>query len=264
MPTPRAAAHRRPTGIRSLLAGCLLVVLPGFVAAAPAPAAPPAPAETTGSRVRIDTTLGSFTVLVDSVRAPLTTANFLAYVASGQYSGTLFHRVISNFVVQGGGYDEKYKLKDTKAPVPNESGNGLSNKRGTVGLARSEAPHSGNAQFYVNLTDNEDLDPTPLRWGYAIFGRVVEGMDVVDRIGRTPTGPVGPWAKDAPIEPVIIKRIEVIAEPAASARAPVAATPAASTAAPATASPAAPPTAPPGAPPVGQSDAQPAAAPAPK
>ncbi|HXQ64076.1 MAG TPA: peptidylprolyl isomerase [Steroidobacteraceae bacterium] len=240
MPTPCAAARRRPIAIRRRLAGYLLVLLPGLMAAA---AVTPEPA---GSRVRVDTTLGSFTIQVDATRAPLTTANFLAYVASGQYSGTLFHRVISSFVIQGGGYDEKFKLKDTKAPVPNESGNGLSNKRGTVGLARSEAPHSGNAQFYVNLTDNEDLDPTPLRWGYAVFGRIVEGMDIVDRIGRTATGPVGPWTKDAPIEPVVIKRIEVIPDTAAV---PVAAAPAASSAAPpavpAAAAPAATPAAPP-------------------
>ena len=249
MPTPRAATRRRPIGVSSLLAGCLLLALPGFVPAADTSAAAPA------TRVRIDTSLGSFIVQLETVRAPLTTANFLAYVASGQYSGTLFHRVISSFVIQGGGYDEKFKLKDTKAPVPNESGSGLSNKRGTVGLARSDAPHSGNAQFYVNLTDNEDLDPTPLRWGYAVFGHVVEGMEVVDRIGRVATGAVGPWTKDAPLDPVVIKRIELISDTpapapaAATPAAPAAAPPAAASAAPPAAASAAAPAAPPATPP---------------
>jgi cyclophilin family peptidyl-prolyl cis-trans isomerase len=168
--------------------------------------------------VRVDTSLGSFIIKLENVRAPLTSAAFLAYVRGGHYTGTVFHRVISNFVIQGGGYDAKGQLKDVRAGVPNESGNGLSNKRFTVGLARGESPHSGNAQFYVNLTDNDDLDPTPLRWGYAVFGRVVEGLEVIDKIGRTPTGSYGPWPKDAPLEPVVIQRIEPL--PAAGATAP--------------------------------------------
>jgi peptidyl-prolyl cis-trans isomerase A (cyclophilin A) len=218
MPTPRAALRRRPSGAR-VLAACLLTALPALAPGVDAPGAAAA------SRVRVDTTLGSFVVQLETARAPLTSANFLAYVKGGFYTGTIFHRVINNFVVQGGGYDEKYQLKTPLAPVPNESGSGLSNKRGTLGLARSDAPHSGNAQFYVNLTDNDDLDPTPLRWGYAVFGRVVDGMEVVDRIGRTPTGTVGPWTKDAPLEPVVIKRIELIPDTAAPA--PAAAAPAA-------------------------------------
>jgi len=197
---PHSPAARRPK---------LLLLLVGLGALAGAAAAD-TPTEATTDRVRVDTTLGSFVIKLDATRAPLTTANFLAYVRSGFYSGTIFHRVISNFVIQGGGYDDKYRLKDTQPSVPNESGNGLSNKRFMVGLARADAPHSGNAQFYVNLTDNEDLDPTPLRWGYAVFGRVVEGLEVVEKIGRTPTGSVGPWPKDAPLEPVVIQRIEML------------------------------------------------------
>ena len=188
----------------------LLLTLVGLAALVTSAAGADAPAEPAADRVRVDTTLGSFVIKLETTRAPLTTANFLSYVKSGHYSGTLFHRVIANFVIQGGGYDDKFRLKDTQAGVANESGNGLSNKRGTVGLARSESPHSGNAQFYVNLTDNDDLDPTPLRWGYTVFGRVVEGLEVVDKIGRTPTGSVGPWSKDAPVEPVVIQRIEVL------------------------------------------------------
>jgi len=204
---PAARRHRRllPTllGLAALVAGSVH---------AETPVEPP-PVE----RVRVDTSLGSFVIKLDTARAPLTTANFLKYVQSGFYTGTVFHRVIANFVIQGGGYDDKFKLKDTQTPVPNESGNGLSNKRFAVGLARADAPHSGNAQFYINLTDNDELDPTPLRWGYAVFGRVVEGLEVVERIGHTATGSVGPWPKDAPLEPVVIRAIEPL--PAAGAAA---------------------------------------------
>ena len=204
MPTPRDSSRLRSMPLVGLLAGCLLAVI-----GTPALGEEPAPAEV--AKVRIVTTLGSFVVELESVRAPLTTANFLWYVKNGHYTGTLFHRVISNFVAQGGGYDEKYQLKTVRAAVPNESGNGLSNKRGTIGLARSDFAHSGNAQFYVNLTDNDDLDPTPLRWGYAVFGHISEGLEVADRIGHSPTGAAGPWPKDVPLDPVVIKRIEMLA-----------------------------------------------------
>ncbi len=174
-------------------------------------AAPAAELVTTGlTRVRIETNLGNFTIVTEGSRAPLTTANFLSYVRSGFYNGAIFHRVIAGFVVQGGGFDEKGTLKTTQANIANESGNGLSNKRGTIGLARSDAPHSGNAQFYVNVTDNDTLDPTPLRWGYAVFGRVIEGMEVVDRISRTPTGTVSTLGSDAPLESVVIKRVVIV------------------------------------------------------
>jgi len=207
------------------LARLLLVSLAGLAALGGAaradePAGTAAAAEAPVDRVRVVTSLGSFVIKLETQRAPLTTQNFLAYVKMGQYTGTIFHRVISNFVIQGGGYDEKHILKATLPAVPNESGNGLSNKRYTVGLARSDAPHSGNAQFYVNLTDNDDLDPTPLRWGYAVFGKIVDGFDVVDKIGRTPTGAVGPWPKDSPLEAVVIQRIEPLAGPAAPAAPP--------------------------------------------
>jgi hypothetical protein len=162
------------------------------------------------TRVRIETNAGNFTIVTEGSRAPLTTANFLSYVRSGFYNGTVFHRVIAGFVVQGGGFDEKGNVKTTQANIANESGNGLSNKRGTIGLARSDAPHSGNAQFYVNVTDNDSLDPTPLRWGYAVFGRVIEGMEVVDRLSRTPTGTVGTLGSDAPLESVVIKRVVIV------------------------------------------------------
>jgi len=162
-------------------------------------------------QVKVTTNMGEFVIEVRTDRAPLTAANFLRYVREGFYTNTVFHRVIANFVIQGGGHDATtLKLKPTHENIFNESGNGLQNKRGTVGLARADAAHSGNAQFYINLVDNPDLDPVATRWGYTVFGRVVSGMDVVDRIGETPTGASGPWKSDAPLKPVIIEKIEVI------------------------------------------------------
>jgi cyclophilin family peptidyl-prolyl cis-trans isomerase len=156
----------------------------------------------------VQTSVGSFVIELDTQRAPLTVANFLDYVRSGHYTATVFHRVVGNFVIQGGGYDEKYVEKPTKAGVANESGNGLSNRRGTVGLARTGQPHSGTAQFYINLSDNAALDPQPSRWGYAVFGRIVDGMNVVDEIGAVATGEVGQFDRDAPLKPIVIRGIE--------------------------------------------------------
>ncbi|MEO8063777.1 MAG: peptidylprolyl isomerase [Pseudomonadota bacterium] len=170
-------------------------------------------AEAAGSeRVRVTTSLGAFVVELQRDRAPLTVENFVGYVKSGYYTNTLFHRVISNFVIQGGGVGPDYKAKPTLKPIPNEAGNGLKNLRGTVGLARASGPHSGDAQFYVNIADNADLDPLPTRWGYAVFGRVVEGMEVVDRISVSPTGAQGPFKADAPVKAVVIHKIELLAD----------------------------------------------------
>jgi peptidyl-prolyl cis-trans isomerase A (cyclophilin A) len=176
-------------------------------------------------RVRVETNMGSFVIELDPARAPLSVTNFLDYVHTGHYQGTIFHRVIANFVAQAGGYDEKYVEKPTHAPVPNESGNGLSNTRGTVGMARTGEPHSGTSQFYINLADNLSLDPKPSRWGYAVFGRVVEGMNVLDAIGSVATGQVGPLERDAPLKNVVIQKIEEIntsagATPAAPTQTP--------------------------------------------
>lgn len=161
-------------------------------------------------RVRVETTVGNFVIELNPERAPLTVASFLEYVKAGHYTDTVFHRVIGNFVIQGGGFDTSYIEKPTRDGIPNESGNGLSNRRGTVGLARTGAPHSGTAQFYVNLVDNPTLDPQPSRWGYTVFGQVVEGMTVVDDIGAVATGNVGPFERDAPLQPIVIKRVEVL------------------------------------------------------
>jgi cyclophilin family peptidyl-prolyl cis-trans isomerase len=204
---------------RNQLASALLV-LTGLLVHSKAPAADQA------TQVRVTTNMGDFVVELLPDRAPLTVANFVRYVREGYYSGTLMHRVVANFVIQGGGHSASdLKLKPVHDPVNNESGNGLQNKRGTVGLARGESAHSGNAQFYVNLVDNPDLDPLPTRWGYAVFGRVVQGMDVVDRIGVTPTGASGPFKADTPLKPVIIEKLEVVdaaGQAAAAAPAPVA------------------------------------------
>ncbi len=169
--------------------------------------------------VRVNTNMGSFVIELRPDRAPLTVANFLRYVHDGFYTNTLFHRVVANFVIQGGGHaaTPPYALKPTYPPIDNESGNGLQNKRGAVGLARAAGPHTGNAQFYINLVDNPELDPLPTRWGYAVFGQIVQGMDVVDRIGVVPTGAFGPFKADAPLKPVIIQSVEVITPPGLSA-----------------------------------------------
>jgi cyclophilin family peptidyl-prolyl cis-trans isomerase len=173
------------------------------------PAAPPAPAGP--PRVRFDTSLGSFVVKLDKDRAPLTVESFLRYVREGYYDGTVFHRVINNFVAQGGGYDANYQVKvPAHGKVPNESGNGLTNRRGTLGMARSESPHSATTQFFLNLADNPDLNPLPTRWGYAVFGEVIEGMDVVDRMGHVATGKVASFDQDAPLKPIVIERARIL------------------------------------------------------
>ena len=161
-------------------------------------------------RVLIETTAGSMTVELNPTRAPLSVKNFLEYVDSGFYEGTIFHRVVASFVIQGGGYTTDHKLKPTRPNISNESGNGLSNLRGTVAMARTGEPHSADSQFFVNLVNNDRLDPMPTRWGYAVFGEIVEGMDVVDDIGYRATGPAGPFAQDVPAAPVIIEKVSLL------------------------------------------------------
>jgi len=163
-------------------------------------------------RVRVETSIGSFVIELDRGRAPLTVDAFLKHAKEGFYSGLIFHRIVAGFVVQGGGYTADLQLKPTTGNVSNESGNGLSNLRGTVGFARSNEPHSGTTQFYINLADNVDLNPRPTRWGYAVFGKIVEGMEVVDDIGPRPTGPGGPFDRSVPIQPITIERIDILGE----------------------------------------------------
>jgi cyclophilin family peptidyl-prolyl cis-trans isomerase len=181
--------------------------------AAPAPAAGAAAKSSGPPRVQVFTNMGNFVIELNSERAPLTVQHFLAYVEEGFYSGTLIHRVVPDFVIQGGGFDTDYKLKPAPLKVANESGNGLSNTRGTVGAARGSEPHSSDSQFYINLFDNANLDPNASRWGYAVFGKVVQGMDVVDRIGNVATGAHGAIKQDVPLKPVIIEKIERVNGP---------------------------------------------------
>ncbi len=166
----------------------------------------------TDPRVNVVTSAGSFVIELDVDRAPLTVENFLAYAREGHYDGTVFHRVIQGFVAQAGGYTGDFQLKPAERMVVNEAGNGLSNLRGTVGLARTSDPHSGNAQFYINLVDNLDLNPRPTRWGYAVFATVVEGMEVVDEIGHVPTGANATFERNVPVQNIVIERVEVIGE----------------------------------------------------
>jgi len=180
-------------------------------AAAATPAATPAATAAASPQVLVVTSMGSFTMELNTERAPLTVAHFLKYVDQGHYSNTVMHRVVANFVIQGGGFDTNNKVVPAPAKVVNESGNGLTNQRGTVGMARSQEPHGADAQFYVNLYDNEALDPNKTRWGYAVFGKVVQGMDVVDRIGNVATGSRGPFKEDSPLKPVVIEKIERVA-----------------------------------------------------
>jgi cyclophilin family peptidyl-prolyl cis-trans isomerase len=160
--------------------------------------------------VEVVTNHGTFTIALDPAHAPKSVENFLAYVEAKHYDGTIFHRVISNFMIQGGGYDQNMEKRPTRAPVENEADNGLKNTRGTVAMARTNDPHSATSQFFVNVTDNAFLDHQAKDgqgWGYAVFGKVTEGLDVVDKIKAVKTGPMGPFSKDAPEELVIIKQI---------------------------------------------------------
>ena len=160
--------------------------------------------------VEVSTNHGSFVIELDPAKAPKSVENFLAYVDAKFYDGTIFHRVIPTFMVQGGGYDAQLERKPTRDPIQNEADNGLLNTKGTVAMARTGDPHSATAQFFVNVTDNAFLNHTGKNsqgWGYAVFGKVTEGMDVVDKIKAVKTGPAGPFAKDAPVEQVVINSI---------------------------------------------------------
>jgi len=159
-------------------------------------------------RVRIETTAGTFVIQLDDQRAPLSVANFLRYVEADFYSGTIFHRIVSGFVVQGGGFTPELTEKETQPPIPNESGNGLSNRRMTIAMARTGNPHSADSQFYINLADNLALDPKPTRWGYAVFGEVISGQEIIDDIGYRAISPKGSFT-ELPAAPVIIERVTV-------------------------------------------------------
>jgi len=162
--------------------------------------------------VEMTTSEGTIRIELDDVKAPASTENFLAYVRSGHYDGTVFHRVIKGFMVQGGGFAPGMKQKTTRAPITNEANNGLKNAKYTLAMARTQAPHSASAQFFINTVDNDFLNfksETPNGWGYAVFGRVVSGNDVVDKIEGVATGARG-GHDDVPLQDVvIIKAVEV-------------------------------------------------------
>jgi cyclophilin family peptidyl-prolyl cis-trans isomerase len=158
-------------------------------------------------QISVETTEGNFVLELDGKRAPLTVRNFLNLVASGHYDGTIFHRVIPGFMVQGGGYTPDLKERESVGTIPNESGNGLSNSYGSVAMARLSEPHTAGAQFFINVADNMRLDPGPNGWGYAVFGYVIEGMGVVDKIAAMRTGPAGRFKSDVPVVPVVIKKM---------------------------------------------------------
>jgi peptidyl-prolyl cis-trans isomerase B (cyclophilin B) len=161
--------------------------------------------------VRFTTTLGSFEVALDAEKAPVTVENFLTYVRDGFYSGTIFHRVIRNFMVQGGGMDTSLKTKPTRDSIKNESSNGLSNTIGTIAMARTSAPHSASAQFFINVTNNTFLDKDSAQdgWGYCVFGKVVSGMEVVEAIKAVSTG-TRAGHQDVPVTDVVIEEVVVL------------------------------------------------------
>ena len=166
----------------------------------------------TGTRVKLVTSLGDIVLELDAVKAPKTVANFLAYVSSKHYDGTIFHRVISDFMIQGGGFDTSMAQKSTNPAIQNEADNGLSNLKGTVAMARTSVPHSATAQFFINVTDNTFLDhkdKTTSGWGYAVFGKVVQGMDTVDKIKMVQTTTRGMY-KDVPVTNVEIKSATLV------------------------------------------------------
>ncbi len=162
--------------------------------------------------IKLNTNFGSITLELYADKAPATVENFITYVKDGFYNGTIFHRVISGFMIQGGGMEPGMQEKQTREPIKNEADNGLSNERGTIAMARTMEPHSASAQFFINVSNNTFLDhrsQTPDGWGYTVFGKVVDGMDVVDKIKAVETGNAG-YHQDVPVEDIIIESAEVI------------------------------------------------------
>ena len=166
------------------------------------------------TRVLMKTLLGDMTLELDVDKAPATVANFVEYAQSGHYDNTIFHRVINNFMVQGGGFDTDMRQKGTNAPIQNEANNGLKNDRGTIAMARTMDPHSATAQFFINVSDNDFLNfsgENMQGWGYAVFGRVVEGEDVLDKIRVVPTGSQA-GHQDVPTDPIVIESVTVLSD----------------------------------------------------
>ena len=182
----------------------ILLLALAVLAASPALAADP--------RVELKTNRGVIVLELYPEKAPKTVANFLQYVKDGHYAGTTFHRVIDGFMIQGGGFDKDMRQKPTRPPVENEAGNGLKNDVGTIAMARTPDPHSASAQFFINLKNNDFLnyrEPTPQGYGYTVFGKVVAGMDIVERIAKSPTGNAGPH-QNVPREPIVIESASIL------------------------------------------------------
>jgi cyclophilin family peptidyl-prolyl cis-trans isomerase len=159
--------------------------------------------------VEMKTSLGAITLELDADKAPQTVANFVQYAKDGFYNGTIFHRVIKDFMIQGGGYTADMQKKATREPIQNEANNGLKNKRGTIAMARTSAPHSATAQFFINHKDNDFLDyPSRDGWGYCVFGKVTAGMDVVDAIANQPTG-IARGMRNVPKKPILIEKVTI-------------------------------------------------------
>jgi len=162
--------------------------------------------------IKLTTNHGVITLELDAEKAPKTVENFIAYVEAGHYDNTIFHRVIKNFMIQGGGMEPGMKQKETRDPIENEAANGLKNVRGSIAMARTNDPHSATAQFFINTVDNDFLDfkaASGQGWGYCVFGQVVEGLDVVDKIRAVPTGSKN-FHQDVPKEDVIIEKAEIV------------------------------------------------------
>ena len=190
----------------------LLLMLVCFVLAVSFGKTGVAEAEEGAPRVRLETNKGLIVLELDAKAAPKTVENFLAYARDGHYDGTIFHRVIKGFMIQGGGFTEEMKQKKTKTPIENEADNGLKNARGTIAMARTNDPHSATSQFFINTVDNTFLDfkgKNPQGWGYCVFGKVVEGLDVVDTIEKVSTGSKG-GHQDVPKEAIVIEKAEIV------------------------------------------------------
>lgn len=165
-------------------------------------------------QVDMKTSAGTIRLELYPAKAPKTAENFLQYVKDGHFNGTIFHRVIDNFMIQGGGFDKGFKQKPTRDPVQNEAKNGLKNDLGTIAMARTSAPHSASSQFFINGKNNDFLNAASAQdgWGYTVFGKVVSGMDVVMKISKSPTGSGGPFPADVPREMVVIESVALVAD----------------------------------------------------
>ena len=213
-PATAPASERSHGSFAGRALRCLAMAFLGVaLAVALAPATSRAAAQPSSDPVvKLETSLGDIVLRLDARKAPITVANFIQYVKSGHYDGTVFHRVIKNFMIQGGGMTPELKEKRTVAPIRNEADNGLRNQKYTIAMARTSDPHSASSQFFINTRNNDFLDfkaKTPQGWGYAVFGKVIQGQNVVDKIEAVTTGRKG-YHEDVPVTPVIIKKAVVM------------------------------------------------------